>query len=77
MDMRAGAQASILDSEVMPCAEDTGGERSKEPCSLMCPPYHAKLTASNIFFNKNNMNLLYLLLSILHSATRVTLFKVT
>lgn len=50
MDMRAGAQASILDSEVMPCAEDTGGERSKEPGSLMCPPYHAKLTASNIFF---------------------------
>jgi len=30
MDMRARTQVPILEHEVMPCAEGTGGEKSKE-----------------------------------------------
>lgn len=48
--MRARTQVSILDHEVMPCAEDTGGKKSKEPDSLMSQLYQAKLSASNLFF---------------------------
>lgn len=48
--MRARAQVSILDHEVMPRAEDTGGKKSKEPDSLMSQLYHAKLLPLIFFF---------------------------
>lgn len=49
MDERVWAQAPILDYEVMPSTDDMGVKISKEPGSLMCPPYHGRLSVSNLF----------------------------
>lgn len=48
MDMRGGAQTPMLDHEVISCAEIPGGERSQEPDSLVSPPYHTRILASNV-----------------------------